>query len=152
MFWKIRIRNLVSTLATLPETGFGHTNFSRRSWLKAHKKILVAEMTKLASDIFFLEKYKPNVNPKTHIPPKRLQNWELGPILGQKGDPDLTKLSPTLPTPKSPKKKTRNKSPKRLSTKCYKFPICTGQTDQVDPSKSQGGLLGGQSPGRKLSF
>ena len=46
MLLKIRIHNLAFKLATLPENGFGHTNFSRRSWLKAQKKILVAEMTK----------------------------------------------------------------------------------------------------------
>ena len=34
--------------------------------------------------------------------PNRPENQELGPILGQNGDPDLIKLFPALPGPKFP--------------------------------------------------
>ena len=68
-----------------------------------------------------VEKWKPNVNPKTHIAPKRLQNWELGPILGQNGDPDLIELFPTLPAPKVPlknqKKHEKEKTNEQLHEK-----------------------------------
>ena len=36
--------------------------------------------------------------------PNRPENQELGPILGQNGDPDLIKLFPALPGPKEPLK------------------------------------------------
>ena len=38
-------------------------------------------------------------NEKCQIRP---ENQELGPILGQNGDPDLIKLFPALPGPKKP--------------------------------------------------
>ena len=49
----------------------------------------------------------------------RPENQELGPILGQNGDPDLIKLFPTLPTPQNPFKNQKTKT--SSEKKCYTF-------------------------------
>ena len=40
--------------------------------------------------------------------PNRPENQELGPILGQNGDPDLIKLFPALPAPENPLENPKN--------------------------------------------
>ena len=67
---------------------------------KTNNKHCRARQEETIRDPFFQKNLSDIFDKTDENCPNRPENQELGPILGQNGDPDLTKPFPTLPAPK----------------------------------------------------